>query len=510
MKKIVTIIIILASFLIMPKEVYAEFYAELASPSQMDDQFTQDCRTTAYACVVCQYKYYQKDKKGELKEVYKNRVNVFSDNTGDIYLYEKDPIKVTLKNIGSEVPVLDYLHGEETFYTADKKKLQCPENLYLYQDEEDGYAFFSQYDPDNEPIMETAREQGVTLTVFEGKRSEIRQEINPCNDNYILSSYKDEAKTFDCPVPTYSTLSTDCTYGDVIVTFDYSGIMGTKATHTEYGLTFQKDSGARDVIDEIKTDLSNNTCPTDLYYSCGFGDAACSLKKGAYPADISTLPMCDDFAGENAGKITCRIDSITVDKSSTLEHAIVDIDIPTKTITGYEWANANYSDYTIVDTDVSNFVTDYAYFEDAITQGCPTDVRLVCDPSTKTCHLTTEFQYRASVTNLYPIGSELEIFISSITGLCVDYLGHASVKGTLANTIDKIFTIIKVAAIVLFVGFTMKEFLGVITSAKSELQPVLMTSVKRAVILILILLIPTIIDMVFGLFGFTDVLCGIK
>ena len=100
--------------------------------------------------------------------------------------------------------------------------------------------------------------------------------------------------------------------------------------------------------------------------------------------------------------------------------------------------------------------------------------------------------------------------ISNVTGLCTDYLGHASIDGTLANTLDKLFTILKVGAIVIFIIASMLNLSGVITSDKSELGPEFKKFGKRAVILLLILLLPTMIDMVFGLFGYTDVLCGIK
>ncbi len=100
--------------------------------------------------------------------------------------------------------------------------------------------------------------------------------------------------------------------------------------------------------------------------------------------------------------------------------------------------------------------------------------------------------------------------ISSKVGFCVDYLGSASEKGSLANMLDKAFTIIKIVAIVLTIILSMIDLVSVITNEKSELKPAFMKVVKKIVIVIILLLLPTIIDMVFGLFGYSDVLCGIK
>ena len=100
--------------------------------------------------------------------------------------------------------------------------------------------------------------------------------------------------------------------------------------------------------------------------------------------------------------------------------------------------------------------------------------------------------------------------ISRKVGFCVDYLGSASEKGSLANMLDKAFTIIKIVAIVLTIILSMIDLVSVITNEKSELKPAFMKVVKKIVIVIILLLLPTIIDMVFGLFGYSDVLCGIK
>ena len=100
--------------------------------------------------------------------------------------------------------------------------------------------------------------------------------------------------------------------------------------------------------------------------------------------------------------------------------------------------------------------------------------------------------------------------ISENVGFCVDYLGSARVKGTLANMLDRVFTIIKVAAILIAIILSMFDLSGVISSDKSELKPVFQKILKRVIVILIILLLPTIIDIVFGLFGYKEVLCGIR
>ena len=48
------------------------------------------------------------------------------------------------------------------------------------------------------------------------------------------------------------------------------------------------------------------------------------------------------------------------------------------------------------------------------------------------------------------------------------------------------------------------------TENKDELKPAINRSIKRVVITVVLILLPAIIDIVFGFAGYEDVLCGIK
>ena len=75
MKKVLLIVILLAASLISPKKVNAEFFTD---GIMTNGQLKTDCKNTAYACVTCEYSYQQENSKGKLKEVYHQRINVFS------------------------------------------------------------------------------------------------------------------------------------------------------------------------------------------------------------------------------------------------------------------------------------------------------------------------------------------------------------------------------------------------------------------------------------------------
>jgi hypothetical protein len=100
--------------------------------------------------------------------------------------------------------------------------------------------------------------------------------------------------------------------------------------------------------------------------------------------------------------------------------------------------------------------------------------------------------------------------ISSESGVCTDYLGHADTEDTIANLLNRIYLLIKVGSIVVVILMSMLEFARNVTDGKDNLMEIVKKFAKRLVILVVILLLPTFIDMLANLFGIEDILCGIK
>lgn len=100
--------------------------------------------------------------------------------------------------------------------------------------------------------------------------------------------------------------------------------------------------------------------------------------------------------------------------------------------------------------------------------------------------------------------------ISDETGFCVDYLGSADDPDTVASYLQTAYTIIKIGSIILVVVFSMVDFANAITSDKTDVKKTAIKWVKRLVAVLIILLLPTFIDMIGNILGIEDILCGIK
>lgn len=100
--------------------------------------------------------------------------------------------------------------------------------------------------------------------------------------------------------------------------------------------------------------------------------------------------------------------------------------------------------------------------------------------------------------------------VSSNLGSCVNYLGEASNPDSVAGYLQKAFNIIKVVAILLAIVFSMIDFSGAITSDKTDVKKTGLKCAKRLIVVLVLLLLPTLIDMVGNIIGITDILCGIK
>ncbi len=104
----------------------------------------------------------------------------------------------------------------------------------------------------------------------------------------------------------------------------------------------------------------------------------------------------------------------------------------------------------------------------------------------------------------------IDLIISKDAGMCESYLGLADEEGKPAYYLQIAFTIIKLVSIILVVVMSMIEFAGTITSDKDKLKEAINKFVKRLIIVIVLLLIPTFIDMIGNILDIENILCGIK
>ena len=98
------------------------------------------------------------------------------------------------------------------------------------------------------------------------------------------------------------------------------------------------------------------------------------------------------------------------------------------------------------------------------------------------------------------------------TDTCYFLLGGGTKENppALVSYLQIAYTIVKVASILLLIVFSMLDLSNVITSDKDILMKSIKKWVKRLVILIIILLLPTFIDIIGNLVGYEDILCGIR
>ena len=104
----------------------------------------------------------------------------------------------------------------------------------------------------------------------------------------------------------------------------------------------------------------------------------------------------------------------------------------------------------------------------------------------------------------------IDLIIDKDAGTCESYLGLADEEGKPAYYLQIAFTIIKLVSILLVIVMSMVEFAGVVSSDKDKLKETINKFVQRLIILIVILLIPTFIDMIGNILDIENILCGIK
>ena len=103
------------------------------------------------------------------------------------------------------------------------------------------------------------------------------------------------------------------------------------------------------------------------------------------------------------------------------------------------------------------------------------------------------------------LGFFKNITVSDEVSGCLDYVGE-----DLAEMLQTIYTIIKIVSIILTIVLSMVDFLSVLTKDKDELMNTVKKWVRRLIIVIVILLLPTFIDIIGNIAGKEDILCGIR
>lgn len=109
----------------------------------------------------------------------------------------------------------------------------------------------------------------------------------------------------------------------------------------------------------------------------------------------------------------------------------------------------------------------------------------------------------------YTVDGNADFFPPSQIGTdkssCEDILGDS-----LIEFLQNAWTTVKVVSIVLVLAFNIMDFVGTVGKDKDALMESVNKSIKRLVIVILILLLPTFIDLIGNLLGQNNILCGIK
>ena len=101
----------------------------------------------------------------------------------------------------------------------------------------------------------------------------------------------------------------------------------------------------------------------------------------------------------------------------------------------------------------------------------------------------------------WELGGEISLNTSTCTQL---------LSNELINFIQNAWTIVKVLAILITIALGILDFVNAASKDKDILMESVNKTVKRLVLVIIILLIPTLIEIIGELFGIEDILCGIK
>ncbi|MBR1414166.1 MAG: hypothetical protein IJ574_05830 [Bacilli bacterium] len=100
---------------------------------------------------------------------------------------------------------------------------------------------------------------------------------------------------------------------------------------------------------------------------------------------------------------------------------------------------------------------------------------------------------------------------NTLAAQCVDIIGNPESEGTFGYYLQLIFNIMKYAAIILFAVFSVKDFFtAIINQDQKGVKKAFPVFTKRAVSVVIIFLLPTIVKFVISIFGkLQDPTCNI-
>ena len=150
------------------------------------------------------------------------------------------------------------------------------------------------------------------------------------------------------------------------------------------------------------------------------------------------------------------------------------------------------SDLYFCQTDKKNFI---------ITQETSN-----CKEPEKAAQFVDEKTAKTTRSDLFDL---IDSNISTKPSSCEQLLGGKN--SNLIKYLQSAWTIVKIGAIIITIIMAIIDFMTVITKEKDELKECLNKNIKRLIIVIIILLMPTIIDFIGStIFNSNNILCGIK
>lgn len=174
-------------------------------------------------------------------------------------------------------------------------------------------------------------------------------------------------------------------------------------------------------------------------------------------------------------------------------------------------AQVNFSEENIqiLNEDVDKIKSLYKYGEECpptlIISRINNDYIIATEEKEDADHTTT-----ASMN--YTIDSDSTFFpntqISPNESTCEELLGGTDSK--IVKFIQNAWTIVKVASIIITIVLGIIEFISATSKDKDVLMEIVNKTIKRLILVIIILLLPTVVDIIGNILGTDNILCGIK
>lgn len=265
------------------------------------------------------------------------------------------------------------------------------------------------------------------------------------------------------------------------------------------------------ILDEngVDNNLMNKINYEDGDKMCRLAVGSLSLEQGKKASDMLNYGAIEFYVVKKpSGKVF-----FTVKGGSKDEYATKEI------IKSFDGNSIYYEDFkkyfTLSSEETDKFLNEYSFDSD----NCPSIHLEICGRSKKAfCITTTKTASSVEASEDFStdadedknkfaedLGWFKDLEISHEVGSCMDYVGP-----TLAKYLQTIYTIIKVVAILLTIVMSMIDLVNAITKNKDELMPTVKKWATRLIIVIIILLLPTFIDLIGNIAGKEDILCGIK